>query len=303
PQSGKILAMVNVNGGSCHNSVVSDEFEPGSTFKIVTLASALIEGLNLDEKIDVSGGKIKIYGHTIHDFRDYGILNLKGVFVHSSNVGAVKIGKRIRPGIFFQTARSLGFGNLTGILLPGEAKGKIYRPAEMGRMRYANNCFGQGVTVTLLQLTNSYAAIASGGRLYRPMIVEEIRESKRVYAFKPFLIRRVLNLDICEKIKEVLAAVVDTGTGKLARNEVFKICGKTGTAQKAGVGGYLPDRIITSFCGFFPKDDPQYVVGIMLDEPDVGKWASQITAPIFGTIVASMIRMPDILPEYYVYAR
>ncbi|RKX70257.1 hypothetical protein DRP53_05645 [candidate division WOR-3 bacterium] len=303
PGTGKVLALVNINGDRCHNSVISDEFEPGSTFKIVTLAAALIEGHRLDEIVDVSGGRLKVGGHLIHDFRDYGRLDLKGVFVHSSNVGAVKIGRRVRREIFFQTARALGFGNLTGIHLPGEAKGKIYRPREMKRLRYANNCFGQGVTVTLLQLTNAYAAIAASGKLYRPYVVARIVGGETRYTFRPFLIRRSLTPEICHQISEVLAAVVEEGTGRRARNRLIKICGKTGTAQKAGPGGYLPGRIITTFVGYFPKQEPDYVIGIMLDEPKQGSWASQITAPVFGEIVAGMAKIPGMVGDSYAYAQ
>ena len=302
PGTGRLLAMVNHNGDECHNSVIADEFEPGSTFKIVTLAAALIDGHHLNERVNVSGGKMKIGGHWIHDFRDYGVLDLKGVFVHSSNVGAVKIGKKMRRDIFFQTARAMGFGNQSGIHLPGEAKGKIYRPQDMRRIRFANNCFGQGLTVTLLQLANAYAAVAAQGRLYRPYVVSEVIDGRK-YSIKPFMIRKILSPKICIMITRVLEDVVKIGTGKLASSPMVKVCGKTGTAQKAGDGGYLKGKIMTSFVGFFPADKPRYVVGIVLDEPAIGNWASQITAPVFGELVDGFLKIPGLLGDFYASAQ
>lgn len=303
PQTGKILALVNVNDEKCHNFVVSDEFEPGSTFKIVTLASALIDGHRLDERVDVRGGKMKVGGHWIHDFRDYGILDLKGVFVHSSNIGAVKIGKEIRSETFFQTARALGFGSMTGINLPGETKGKIYLPKQMRKIRYANNCFGQGLSVTLLQLTNAYAAVAAQGRLFRPFIIEKITGTNHDHEVKPFLIREAISPKICRKICTVLEEVVNKGTGRLASSKMIGICGKTGTAQKPGDGGYIQGKILTSFVGFFPAKNPKYAIGVMVDEPEVGNWASQITAPIFGEIVDGFLKIPGLLGGYYACAQ
>ncbi len=303
PVTGEILALVNIcNGRPWRNKVISDEFEPGSTFKVVTAATALDKGWRESDLIDARGGYIKYCGYKIKDFRDYGIITFKETFEHSSNVGVVKISQSLDREKFNIFARNLGFGEWTGIELPGEAKGNFVVNNKTSNIRFANICFGQGITTTLLQLSQAYATVANGGRLYRPYIIKLIKRNKNVYhQGEPILVRQALSKNLTDRLIAILTDVVENGSGVKAKVEDMSIAGKTGTAQKVDNGNYSHEKIIASFIGFFPTEAPSLLIALVLDEPQKGKWASDLCAPMFGRIAKRVVNLPKY--NYRTYAK
>lgn len=293
PHTGEILAMVNVGlDGDKRNHVVCDEFEPGSTFKLVTMTYALINGFNENDAIDTEGGKIKLKGHTIHDYRDYGTVTFKQAIAHSSNVAMVKIARDFDRQDFHLLMRDFGLGQLSGIEFPGENKGRLPDFEDINDVEFATLVFGQGLTVNLLQLAFIYQTIANCGVLNKPLIVQEIKEGGRVvYQSDPLRIRRVVSKQIANRVTEMLCGVIEDGSGVEAAVAGVKIAGKTGTAQKAINGKYSNTSIVTTFIGYFPADSPDYLIAIMFDEPKRGHWASTIAAPVFKSIAQSIYQI------------
>lgn len=293
PRTGEILAMVNIDhNGDQRNHVLCDEFEPGSTFKLVTMTYALLEGFSEDDVVDTEGGKVKIRGHTIHDYRDYGTVTFKQAIAHSSNVAMVKISQAFDRQDFFLLMRDFGLGQLSGIEFPGEAKGRLPVPEEINDVEFATLVFGQGLTVNLLQLAFAYQSIANGGVLNKPIIIQEIKDgNKVVYQAKPLRIRRVVDRQTAERVTKMLCGVIEDGSGTEAAVNGIKVAGKTGTAQKVIDGRYSNTMIITTFVGYFPADSPDYLIAIMFDEPKRGLWASTIAAPVFKSIAQSIYQI------------
>lgn len=283
---------------------VCDEFEPGSTFKIVVCAAAL-ESPNAAEltsqQFDVSSGQIQVMGRKISDVHRHGILDFDGLIVQSSNPGCAMLAMQLDRTRFYLTARDLGFSEPVGIGLPGEATGRMDRPAKLNALRIANNAFGQGVTVTLLQLAAAYACVANDGLYLRPYLVRSVGSSQGnrsqlvgqswtvSRAARPG--RRVLKPETAMRMKDILAKVVTEGTGKLAAVPGVQVCGKTGTAQKVEPNGtYSSTRSTMTFVGFFPKERPRYVIAVLVDEP-VDRFSGTSTCPVFKEIAEQLIML------------
>ncbi len=293
PKTGDILALVNVGqNGDERNHVVCDEFEPGSTFKLLTLTYALLDGFNENDVIDTEGGKFKVRGHVIHDYRDYGKVTFKQAIAHSSNVAMVKVAKSFNRDEFCLLIRDFGLGQLTGIDMPGEVRGRIPRADDINDIEFATMVFGQGLTVNLLQLAFAYQSVANDGVLMKPNIIKEIKEKNRtVYGMRPLRVRRVIDKETADRVTDVLCGVVEEGSGIEAGIDGVLVAGKTGTAQKVVNGIYSNRSIITTFIGFFPADEPEYLIAILFDEPQRGMWASTIAAPVFRDIAQSIYQI------------
>jgi len=188
---------------------------------------------------------------------------------YSSNIGAVKIGEILGKKAFYEYIKRFGFGQKTGIDLGGESKGLLRPVRTWKRVDAATICFGQGISVTALQLATAYAAIANGGKLIRPFVVKRIVDNKGkiVKVFKPKIRNRVISERTAKRLREILREVVLEGTGKMAEIDGYEIAGKTGTAQKPKNGYYQRNKAIASFVGFFPASDPKVVIAIIIDEP------------------------------------
>lgn len=293
PQTGNILAMVNVGrNGDQRNHIICDEFEPGSTFKLVALTFALENGANETDKIDTEAGKIKIRGHTINDYRDYGVVTLRQAIAHSSNVAMVKLSREFdREGLML-LARDFGFGELTGIEFPGEVRGRLPDADAMNDIDFATFVFGQGLTVNMLQLGMAYQVVANSGVLNKPNILQAVRDGeKNIYEGTALRIRRVIDESIAERLTDILCSVIEEGSGAAAAFNDMRIAGKTGTAQKVVNGSYSNRAVIATFVGFFPATDPDYLILLMIDEPKSGYWASTIVAPVFREIALSLYQM------------
>jgi len=293
PNSGEILALVNIGrNGDTRNHIICDEFEPGSTFKLITLTYALLNGFREDDLIDTEGGKYKVHGHIIHDFRDYGTVTFKQAIAHSSNVAMVKMAQEFDRKEFLLLMRDFGFGQLSGIELPGEVKGRLPDSDKINDVEFSTLVFGQGLTVNLLQLVFAYQAVANGGNLNKPIIIHNIKNHDKItYQSKPLRIRRVIDSETAESATDILCSVVTEGSGYEASMEGVEVAGKTGTAQKVVNGSYSSSSIITTFVGYFPADSPDYLVAIMFDEPKRGLWASTIAAPVFKNVAHSIYQI------------
>lgn len=312
PKSGEILAMASAPGfdpnqygrfgaESRRNRAIADAYEPGSTFKIVTGASALEQGLvTLDEVIETGDGTIRVANTTIseHDHHRYGALTLAGIFEHSSNVGIIRVGLRLGPRRLFEGASAFGIGRATGVDLPGESQG-IFRPLERwSALSNAEISMGQEVALTTLQLARVAAVVANGGFAVEPRLIRSVIGPDRRMTSVPIPSpRRVISESTARSVAGLLVGVVERGTGMKAAIPGFTVGGKTGTAQKAGVGGYIPGRYVPNFVGFAPAEDPRIVGVVVLEEPKGKYYAAEVAAPLFSKIVSQALDILRVAPE------
>ncbi|MFO1518095.1 MAG: penicillin-binding protein [bacterium] len=275
------------------NRVITDSFEPGSIFKGVTAAAALESGrIGLDQKFNCEGGAYQVGKFTIHDHGGYGALNLADIIKVSSNIGSFKIAQYLGREQFSDMVLHFGFGSKTGIDLPGEVSGILASPKTWSSVQQGTIAFGQGISVTPLQIANAYSAIANGGYLMKPFVVKEIRDSKGnvIRENKPQIVRQVVSEANARKLIEILKGVVGPGgTGTSAQVEEYGVAGKTGTAQKVSEGkgksGYAEGKFVASFVGIAPADEPRITVLVSINEPKGNHFGGVVAAPAFREIV------------------
>ena len=299
PRNGEVLALANwptfnpnqaASAPLEHhvNRALSFVYEPGSTFKLVTLAAALEEGLaSPTEFIDCQQGAIFIAGHRIRDHKPFGMLTLRQVMYESSDVGAIKVGLRLGNDLMYKHIREWGFGKPTGIELPAESSG-ILRPASnWSRISIGAISMGQEVAITSLQLATAVSAIANGGDWVQPRVVQEVFHGEEAQPIPPSRRQRILTSGVAEELRRMLAGVVREGTGRSAQPVGYTAAGKTGTAQKIDAsGGYSRTDFIASFAGFAPQDDPVVTVAVVLDSPRGARYhGGEVAAPIFRAVV------------------
>ncbi len=307
PQTGAILAMAslpdydpNRPGASPtenqKNKAITDQFEPGSTYKVVAATAAVAtQTVSLFDEFYCEDGQFTVAGKTITDHEKFGLLTFPQIIAHSSNVGTIKIAQELGRNPLYQYSRDFGFGTLTGIRFPGETQGTLRQTKDWSEISLAEVSIGYEVGVTALQMVSAYAAIANGGFLLKPRLVEQIlgQNGNVVYAEKPEVIRKVADPEIMATVKDMLVEVVKTGTGSKARIQGWSVAGKTGTAHKFMDGSYS-DKYISNFAGFFPAENPQVVGIIILDEPKYGlHWGGYGAAPVFRRVAQRIINMDD----------
>lgn len=299
-KTGEILAMnsIQLDGGSADKiAVITDLYEPGSTFKLVTGAAALEENLlGKSEVINTYGGEYM----NIKDSHKFSSLSFQEVIEQSSNVGIIQVASRLGKERFYKYARDFGYGITTGIDLPGEMKGRLKRPVEFSPVSLNYMSIGYEVLVTALQMTNAYACIGNGGMMMKPYIIKKIMEpdGTLVKEFQPTEIRNVVSKTTARTLTELLVGVVERGTGKDAKIDNIKIAGKTGTSQKMVDGEYSKSKYTSSFIGYFPAENPQMVVAVIIDAPGAGEYyGGKVAAPIFKNIVQRIIDLTG-LHEY-----
>ncbi len=308
PETGEILAMSNRpkynpnqywNIEDYRNLAIQYQFEPGSTFKIVTLAAAIEEGyFNPDETY--MSGKIQVPGKVIRDHNNglgWGEISFLEGVQRSSNVAFVHLGyERLGKEKLFSYIDKFGFGNLTGIDLPNEESGIMKQVNKAYPLDVATLTFGQGVAVTPIQQVMAVSAVANGGNLIHPYLVKEIRDPKTgevLQTNKPVVKRRVISEETAKQTRKILESVVGFGTKNPGYIEGYHVAGKTGTAQKIGPDGtYLKDKNVVSFIGFAPADNPKLLVYVAVDEPDLNipYYGSTVAAPIFREIMQNSLR-------------
>ncbi len=313
PKTGEILAIAtlptynpNAPAGAVpvarKNPALTDTYEPGSTFKVFTMAAALESGsVKTSEKIYCENGSYRYAGRVLHDDHRHGWLTVPEVLKYSSNIGASKISERMDPERFYDMIRSFGFGTKTGIELNGEVWGILPPKSGFKGIRRATVSFGQGISVTPIQMATAMAAMVNGGKVMKPYVVREIRdpEGKVVYRGEPKELRRVLSPKTSEQMREMMGLVVqENGTGTQARIKGFLVGGKTGTAQKVevGTGKYSPSKRVSSFIGFLPLQDPELMILVVIDEPKGQVYGGVVAAPAFNQIAVKTAYYLGIAP-------
>ncbi|MGB4168148.1 MAG: stage V sporulation protein D [Tepidanaerobacteraceae bacterium] len=307
PKTGEILAMTNKpdydpnNYGEFsqilwRNAAVSDVYEPGSTFKIVTASAALEEGVARPEDkfydpgyAMVSGVRIGCWYHGGH-----GSQTFIQLLENSCNPGFVELGMKLGKDRFMKYIKGFGFGEVTGIDLPGEARG-ILDPSKVGPVELATITFGQGISVTPVQLITALSTIANDGKLVQPHVAKAIvdKEGNTVQEFSPAPLRQVVSYETAQEMKKILESVVTNGTGGRGKVEGFRVAGKTGTAEK-----YSPGKYVVSYMGFAPVDDPKLAILVIIDEPTGGLiYGGTIAGPVFQKVMADSLNYLGIEPN------
>jgi cell division protein FtsI (penicillin-binding protein 3) len=304
PQNGEILAMANtpvfdtnafgsVAEEDRRNWVVTDQYEPGSTFKMVVTAAALQAGLVTPQTTLTLGRQIQVYDRVVHeshqDIPAVRELTVTQILAESSNLGAVKLGLEVGKERLVEMIRKFGFTEKLGLDFPGEAAGEMLAPKKWSGTTIANVPIGQGIAVSPLQIAAAYAAVANDGELVQPHLVKDVKE--------PWT-RRVVSETVAAQLRKMLAVTVSAGTGKEAAVKDFKVAGKTGTAQKVNAdgSGYATDRYIASFVGMVPSDAPRLVILVMVDEPSNAHLGAYVAAPAFAQIADFALKRLGIAP-------
>jgi cell division protein FtsI (penicillin-binding protein 3) len=310
PNSGELLAVANwpsFNPNAAKDSppdarmdrATSSLYEPGSVFKIVTLSAAIDQGVtNPNEVVDCQNGAIYIAGHRIRDHKAYGALTVSQILAYSSDVGAIKIGLRLGAPKFYDYIRAFGFGQSTGVDLPGETRGMLRRLENWTPVSVGAISMGQEIGVTPLQMITAVSAMANGGLIVRPHVVRELRRGTQVTEPPDAqqLPRRVIKETTAATMRNMLEGVVLTGTGKLAKLDGYTSAGKTGTAQKYDpeTGRYSTHDLIASFVGFAPINTPALTILVQLDSPVGPHDGGQVAAPVFQRIAQQVLAYLDV---------
>ncbi len=314
PMTGKVLALtsypffnpnqfIQYRPKAWRNRAVSDVFEPGSMFKAF-LAAAVIEE-NVVQPADsfyCENGSYTVYDRTIRDHSKHGWLTFHQVIKVSSNIGAAKAAEKMGKERFYRYLCAFGFGEKTQIGLPGEAKGLLQHPRYWPPITLNTIAFGQGIAVTGIQMATALSAIANGGLLMKPLVVERIMDEKGavIQSFKPQVVRRVISEETSRKVKILLKATTEKGgTGEQAVPQGYEVAGKTGTAQKVDslLGGYSEEKFTSGFMGFAPVEEPKIVVLVVIDEPRGANYGGVVAAPVFRAIVEKVLPSLHVLPR------
>jgi cell division protein FtsI (penicillin-binding protein 3) len=317
PRTGELLALANVptynpnTPGSgtdrglrdrFRNRAVSDPYEPGSTFKAVLAAAAFHEGVTRpNEMFDCENGSYPFGTAVVHDAHPHGLLSFAQVMQYSSNIGAAKVGDRLGKDRLYQYIRAFGFGTRTGIELPDETRGLLRPVASWARIDIATHSYGQGLSVTPLQIASAFGALANRGTLMKPYIVRRVVAASGdvLEEHPPKVVGQLVSPEAALAVTEMLRRVVeaDGGTGSRARLDDFPVAGKTGTAQKVDPKTRrYSDKIIASFIGYVPADDPRLVIAVVVDEPVAGRFGGIVAAPIFRAIAEAALPMVGVYP-------
>jgi cell division protein FtsI (penicillin-binding protein 3) len=314
PKTGAIIAMAsyprfnpntyqNYNMDHWRSVAVSDEFEPGSSFKAITVAAALENKLlTTRDSIDCENGLMKIGKTSIHDHEKYGLLTLPELLKVSSNIGTAKIAQTIGKDDLYKTIRRFGFGQRTGIDFPGEAEGQVRDPNKWHPVDHATISFGQGLTATALQITSAYATIANKGQRMKPQLVKQITglDGERVKVIEAKSLGQVIRPEVAAALTEMLVGVTEEGgTGLRAAIKGYRIAGKTGTAQKYDIKNrtYSKTDYFSSFVGFGPAENPRLVVFVGIDSPQGIYYGGEVAAPIFRKVMSAALYQLKIPPS------
>ena len=314
PHTGDILAMASVPGYNpnapsdaaergARNRAIADAYEPGSIMKTVTFSAAFDAGkLRPEDRFDCQLGQMQVGKYHIRDDHPKGVLTAAEVFKYSSNIGTVKIARRIGKETLARMIDRLGFGRPTGVGLPGERRGTVRPVARWGEIELATQAFGQGLTVTPLQMVTAYAAIASGGMYHPPRLATRLvsPDGRSEPVPQPADARpsaRVLSESTARTMLSIMQGVTEDGTAKLAAIPGYPVAGKTGTAQKVSNGRYDPSKYLAAFVGIVPADNPRVVIAVMVDEPHGVHYGGVVAAPVFKEIAEATLRYLGVPPS------
>jgi len=322
PNTGEILALANwpkfnpnspgeVKNETRMNRAVSAIYEPGSTFKLITLAAALDQNLTRPgEVFDCENGAVSIAGHKIHDHKKFGMLSVSEILAQSSDVGTIKVALRLGAPKFYEYIRAFGFGQQTGIDLPWESKGMLGKLENWSGISIGAISMGQEVGVTPIQLVTAVSAIANGGFLHKPYVVSEVRKGDQLLSSgdvaepEP---RQVIRPETAATLRKMMEGVIlsPQGTGKYARLDGWTAAGKTGTAQKIdpNTGRYSHTQFIASFTGFAPINNPAVTILVSLDSPVSSHEAAMTAAPVFKRVAEQVLPYLDVPRDVPVTAK
>jgi cell division protein FtsI/penicillin-binding protein 2 len=314
PKTGEILAMATLptfdpnNPGGVpeayrKNRIITDISEPGSTFKIVVVSGALNENLvNLQDRFDCEHGQFYYAGKLLRDHHGYGMLSVEEIITFSSNIGAAKIGFRLGEQGVYDYVKGFGFGERTGIPLTGEVRGIVHPVKNWNKLSISRIPMGHEIASTPLQMVMAMSTIANGGKLMRPMLVDRLEDQHghAVVKYQPQMVRQTVSPAAAREMVTALKTVVsDKGTAAKAALEYYIVAGKTGTAQKSGPNGvgYMPGQYFSSFIGFFPADNPELCISVVLDDPNNGYYGGTTAAPFFHNIAERSASYLNLRPE------
>ena len=311
PFTGGILAMANLpkydpvfyyhfDKSLFKNPVIAETFEPGSIFKIFVMAAALDQDLITPEtKCDICDKPFKIDKYTIRTWNNkyFPDTTMTEVIQHSDNVGMVFVGQKLGIENFLAYLKRFGFGEKTNIDLQEEITPYLKAKKKWSYVDLATAAFGQGVSVTGIQILRAAAAIANGGELLQPRMVKEIISDQKSINVKPKVLRRAIKPKTAQMVKEMMVNAVEKGEAKWAKIKGYKIAGKTGTAQIPIAGHYDKEKTIASFLGFAPADKPRFVMLVTLKELSSSPWASETAAPLFFNIARELFVYWGIQPD------
>ncbi len=310
PKTGKIIAMANYptfnpneyfkvdNYNNFNNSAIASSWEPGSIFKPLAMSMALDLGLVTPDTSEEFGASIKVLDREIFNSekKPYGRETMTQVLENSDNVGMVWVGEKVGKDNFYKYLYKFGFGEETGVDLSGESVGMVVDKSQVSEVDLATMTFGQGIAVTPVQITAAFGAVANGGYLMKPYIVNKIKTvDGNEVDVEPEVVRSVLSPEAARSTAAMMVSVVEKGHGKQAAVKGYYVAGKTGTAQVPINGVYDPSKTIGSFVGFAPAFDPKFVMLVKIDIPKTTEWAESSAAPTFGEIA-------EFLLDYYMVA-
>jgi cell division protein FtsI/penicillin-binding protein 2 len=309
PRSGDILGMASLpsfdpndfqasDASDWRNSAISEQYEPGSIMKVLTIAGALDAGTITPQWTYNDQGNLDVGGITVEnwDRKAHGVVDTQGILVQSLNVGAATVSLDMGPTNFYNRMLKFGMGRLTGVNLEGEATGTMHIPgdADWSESNLGTNAFGQGLAATPLQMITAISAIANDGLMMQPNIVQKIVTGDQTLPSQPTALGRPITAETAHIVRDMMIHVVQDGLDSDAQLAGYTVAGKTGTAEIPTPVGYRNDAWIMSFVGFLPADDPQVIVLIKLDEPKTGRWASTVVAPIFRRLAERLVVLMEI---------
>lgn len=312
PRNGDILALANLPSYDpnayyeiddprlLNNPAISQQYEPGSVMKVLTVAAGLEMGIVTPESTYYDNGRMDVGGVSIFnwDREAHGTVDVTQILVQSLNVGAATLSTSMGPNNFYHMMHEFGIGQPTGIDLEGEIAGTMHVPGDpdWSDSQLGTNSFGQGLAVTPLQMITAINAVANGGLMMQPHVVLEIRDGSEIFTSQPTALGRPISAETARMVTDMMVAAVRDGIDS-ASIVGYTIAGKSGTAEIPSPVGYESSAWIMSFVGFFPADDPQVSVFIKLDRPTSGRWASEVVAPIFQRIAEQLVILLEIPPD------
>ncbi|MBT8341351.1 MAG: penicillin-binding protein 2, partial [Desulfatitalea sp.] len=312
PRTGELLAVAhypffNPNAfarfhrSTWRNRAIIDPFEPGSTMKIFSVAAALESGRMVPNTIFYcENGSYPVGNHVVHDTKPYSWLSVQQIVKYSSNIGTVKVVQEIGPEILHTHLEKFGFGRRTGVDSPGESAGSLSNHSRWSNLDTGAIGFGQGISVTALQMITATAAIANNGLMMRPHVVQAISDpnGRIVHKTTPEAMGQVISMETAHTVRRIMRTVItEGGTGIKADVQGYSVCGKTGTAQKVdSKGTYAEKRYIASFVGFAPTEQPAIAVLVVVDEPKDLFYGGLVAAPVFGRIVKQTLGYMNVPP-------
>jgi cell division protein FtsI/penicillin-binding protein 2 len=282
------------------NPAVSEQYEPGSVFKVITMAAGLDSGVITPESTIYDGGMIEVGGRTIYnwDRQPYGVVDMTTILGKSLNVGAAQVAVTLGKERFYTYVRRFGFGRISEVDLDNEGPGTLKTPGDPDwhESDLGTNSFGQGIATTPLQMAMAMVAVANDGLLLKPHVVQQFIEGDRAVSVQPTVVRRVILAQTAQTLTDMLVAAVVQET-ELAQVPGYRVAGKTGTAQIPIPGGYHPSLTVASFAGFLPADDPALVILVVIHKPQTSPWGGKVAAPVFARIAQQLVVLFDVPPD------